>query len=80
MTGAKPLYRFRDRALAGLMAARGWESECPLSLVDPPTISLFTSTRSICMISSSIARGREFSHRRAVRLHRRGSSMPSRYW
>jgi len=24
MTGAKPLYRFRDRALAGLMAARGW--------------------------------------------------------
>jgi hypothetical protein len=27
MTGAKPLYRFRDRALAGLMAARGWEAE-----------------------------------------------------
>ena len=26
MTGAKPLYRFRDRALAGLMAARGWFS------------------------------------------------------
>ncbi len=24
MTGAKPLYRFRDRALAGLMGARGW--------------------------------------------------------
>jgi len=24
MTVAKPLYRFRDRALAGLMAARGW--------------------------------------------------------
>jgi len=24
MTGAKPLYRFRDLALAGLMAARGW--------------------------------------------------------
>ena len=27
MTVAKPLYRFRDRALAGLMAARGWEAE-----------------------------------------------------
>jgi hypothetical protein len=27
MTGAKPLYRFRDRALAGLMAARGWTGE-----------------------------------------------------
>ena len=27
MTGAKPLYRFRDRALAGLMAARGWIPE-----------------------------------------------------
>ena len=31
MTGAKPLYRFRDRALAGLMAARGWRVESPLS-------------------------------------------------
>jgi hypothetical protein len=30
MTGAKPLYRFRDRALAGLMAARGWKCEHPL--------------------------------------------------
>ena len=30
MTGAKPLYRFRDRALAGLMAARGWLGEWPL--------------------------------------------------
>jgi hypothetical protein len=27
MTGAKPLYRFRDRALAGLMAGDGWISE-----------------------------------------------------
>jgi hypothetical protein len=27
MTGAKPLYRFRDRALAGLMAALGWIPE-----------------------------------------------------
>ena len=31
MTGTKPLYRFRDRALAGLMAARGWEAEWRLS-------------------------------------------------
>jgi hypothetical protein len=31
MTGAKPLYRFRDRALAGLMAARGWISELQLT-------------------------------------------------
>jgi hypothetical protein len=27
MAGAKPLYCFRDRALAGLMAARGWLAE-----------------------------------------------------
>jgi hypothetical protein len=27
MAGAKPLYCFRDRALAGLMAARGWKTD-----------------------------------------------------
>ena len=32
MTGAKPLYRFRDRALAGLMAARGWKGDCLLTV------------------------------------------------
>jgi hypothetical protein len=31
MTGTKPLYRFRDRALAGIMAARGWIVEGQLS-------------------------------------------------
>ena len=41
MTGAKPLYRFRDRALAGLMAARGWKGEWPFRMRQAQHARLF---------------------------------------
>ena len=43
MTRAKPLYRFRDRALAGLMAARGWNSEGPRSGDKPRKLPLIAA-------------------------------------
>ena len=63
MTGAKPLYRFRDRALAGLMAARGWKK----GLAGAENIRMLMTILEILLIAADIAK--EFLNQPTAATH-----------